>query len=189
MTIAFQWVLWFVAYSFMGWVYESIICSIAQKKFINRGFLNGPLCPVYGFGALVCILLLYQRIEDPVALFFMGMLLTCAVEYVTAVLLEKLFQAKWWDYSNRRFNLNGRVCLLGALVFGILSVLLVKIIHPQVAALTAQVPEWLQIVLCGNRGNLLHGGHGLRLGAGHIRFGTFRNEIVCIASKQPILCR
>jgi len=69
------------------------------------------------------------------------------VEYVTAVLLEKLFQAKWWDYSNRRFNLNGRVCLLGALVFGILSVLLVKIIHPQVAALTAQVPEWLQIVL------------------------------------------
>ena len=147
MTIAFQWVLWFVAYSFMGWVYESIICSIAQKKFINRGFLNGPLCPVYGFGALVCILLLYQRIEDPVALFFMGMLLTCAVEYVTAVLLEKLFQAKWWDYSNRRFNLNGRVCLLGALVFDILSVLLVKIIHPQVAALTAQVPEWLQIVL------------------------------------------
>mgnify|MGYP001115697652 CR=1 FL=1 len=147
MIVAFQWFLWFIAYSFMGWAYESIVCSIDQKKLINRGFLKGPICPVYGFGALACILLLYQRVENGVALFFAGMLLTCAVEYITAVLLEKLFDAKWWDYSNRRFNLNGRVCLLGAMVFGILSVLLIKVFHPLVAALTAQVPEWLQIVL------------------------------------------
>lgn len=149
MMVVLQWFLWFIVYSFMGWAYESAICSIEQKKFINRGFLKGPLCPVYGFGALACILLLYQRTENVVVLFFTGMLLTCAVEYITAVLLEKLFDVKWWDYSDRRFNLNGRVCLLGAVVFGVLSVLLIKVFHPHILALTAQAPEWLQIILSG----------------------------------------
>ncbi|MEA4969324.1 MAG: putative ABC transporter permease [Candidatus Pelethousia sp.] len=149
MIVVFQWFLWFMAYSFMGWVYESAICSVTQKRFINRGFLKGPICPVYGFGALACIFLLYQRTENVVVLFLAGMFLTCAVEYITAVLLEKLFDAKWWDYSNRRFNLNGRICLLGAVVFGILSVILIKIFHPKVVVLTAQAPEWLQIVLAG----------------------------------------
>ena len=90
-----------------------------------------------------------QGTENVVVLFFTGMLLTCAVEYITAVLLEKLFDVKWWDYSDRRFNLNGRVCLLGAVVFGVLSVLLIKVFHPHISALTAQAPEWLQIVLAG----------------------------------------
>ena len=149
MMVVLQWFLWFIVYSFMGWAYESAICSIEQKKFINRGFLKGPFCPVYGFGALACILLLYQSTENVVVLFVVGMFLTCAVEYITAVLLEKLFDSKWWDYSNRRFNLNGRVCLLGAVVFGVLSVLLIKVFHPHISALTAQAPEWLQIVLAG----------------------------------------
>lgn len=131
----------------MGWVYETSICSISQKKFVNRGFLKGPLCPVYGFGALACILILYQRTENVFVLFLLGMLLTCTVEYITSVLLEKFFASKWWDYSNRRFNLNGRICLLGAVVFGVLSVLLIKVLHPHLSVLTAQVPEWMQVVL------------------------------------------
>ncbi len=88
MMVVLQWFLWFIVYSFMGWAYESAICSIEQKKFINRGFLKGPFCPVYGFGALACILLLYQSTENVVVLFVVGMFLTCAVEYITAVLLE-----------------------------------------------------------------------------------------------------
>ena len=149
MMMVIQWFLWFIGYSFMGWVYETSICSISQKKFINRGFLKGPVCPVYGFGALVCILFLYQKTENVLILFFLGMLLTCTVEYITSVLLEKLFNSKWWDYSNRRFNLNGRICLLGAMVFGVLSVILIKVLHPLISELTAQVPERLQVALAG----------------------------------------
>lgn len=139
--------LWLVVYSFLGWIYESALCSINKRKLVNRGFLSGPVCPVYGFGALVCIVFLYQKTDHVVLLFFIGMLLTCTVEYITAVLLEKLFHAKWWDYSNSRFHIQGRVCLLGAVIFGLLSVLLVKHIHPAVSSLTGILPYQVQIVL------------------------------------------
>jgi len=140
--ILVKWFLWLIAYSFIGWIYESIVCSIGQRKLVNRGFLNGPVCPVYGFGALACILFLDQRTDNVFILFFAGMLLTCTVEYITALLLEKLFDAKWWDYSHHRFNIQGRVCLLGAVVFGILTVLLIKYIHPFVSGLIDQLPDW-----------------------------------------------
>lgn len=142
-----QWFLWFFTYSFIGWIYESILCSITEKKFVNRGFLRGPFCPVYGFGAVICILFLYQRSDNIFVLFFMGMLLTSTLEYITAALLEKLFKSKWWDYSNQRFNIKGRVFLLGAIVFGVFAVLLIKVIHPQIATLTAQIPEFQRYIL------------------------------------------
>lgn len=142
-----EWFLWLITYSFLGWLYESALCSIDQKKWINRGFLNGPVCPVYGVGALVSILFLDQRTDNIVVLFIVGMSLTCTVEYITALLLEKLFHAKWWDYSNHRFNFQGRISLWGALVFGALSVLLIKIIHPIVNGLIDQWPDWMQIAL------------------------------------------
>jgi len=116
----------------MGWLYESALCSVREKRFINRGFLNGPVCPVYGFGALSVLLILDHRTDNIFFMFLAGMLLTCTVEYITAVLLEKLFHAKWWDYSGYHFNLHGRICLWGAVIFGFLSVLLIKYIHPWV---------------------------------------------------------
>jgi uncharacterized membrane protein len=134
-------------YSFIGWVYESAVCSISKRKLINRGFLNGPVCPVYGFGALACILLLYQRTDNVFILFFTGMLLTSTIEYITAVLLEKLFNAKWWDYSHHRFNIKGRVSLLGAVVFGVLSVILIKFIHPYVSYILDSSSDQMLIVL------------------------------------------
>jgi len=139
--------LWLIIYSFLGWIYESAVCSVDEHSLVNRGFLNGPVCPVYGFGALACIFLLDQKTDNIVVLFFAGMLLTCTVEYITAVLLEKLFNAKWWDYSNYRFNIQGRVSLIGAVVFGVLAVLLIKYIHPFVGGLIEQLPAWWQIVL------------------------------------------
>jgi uncharacterized membrane protein len=134
-------------YSFIGWIYESTVCSISQKKLINRGFLNGPVCPIYGFGALACILLLYQRTDNVFILFFAGMLLTSTIEYITAVLLEKLFNAKWWDYSHYRFNIKGRVSLLGAVVFGVLSVILIKFIHPYVSYILDSSSDQMLIAL------------------------------------------
>ncbi len=142
-----EWFLWLIAYSFIGWVYESLICSIGQLKFVNRGFLNGPICPVYGFGALAAIAFLYQKTDNLLILFVAGMLLTCTVEYFTAVLLEKLFHAKWWDYSHYRFNLQGRVSLLGAVVFGTLSVLLIKYVHPLVSGAIIQLQVWPKLIL------------------------------------------
>ena len=93
------WFLWLMIYSIIGWVYESTICSIGHRKLINRGFLNGPYCPIYGTGAVL------------VLLFFAGALVTCSLEYLTSWLMEKLFHARWWDYSKRKFNIGGRVCL------------------------------------------------------------------------------
>jgi len=130
LIILAKWFLYFIIYSFIGWLYESILCSISEKKWVNRGFLNGPLCPVYGFGALSVLFLLNQRVDNIVALFFISMGVTSILEYITSLLLEKLFHAKWWDYSNYRFNIQGRVSLIGAIVFGLLSVLLIKVIHP-----------------------------------------------------------
>ena len=134
--IAVRWFIWFVLYSFIGWLYESVLCSVSERKLINRGFLTGPVCPVYGFGAVTVIFALYGRLTNVFLIFLAAAVLTCALEYATSWLLEKLFDAKWWDYSTRRFNLNGRVSLAGGLVFGVLSVLLVRLLHPFVASLT-----------------------------------------------------
>lgn len=134
--IVLKWFIWFIIYSIIGWILETTFCSVAKRRFVNRGFLNGPLCPVYGFGAFICVLLLYGRANNAFVLFFAGTLLNTVIEYLTAVMLEKLFNAKWWDYSERHFNIKGRVCLRNALMFGTLSVVLIKYIHPFVSRIT-----------------------------------------------------
>lgn len=141
MLIAAKIFLWLITYSFFGWVYESILCSVTSHTLVNRGFLNGPLCPVYGFGALTVILAFWREPDiSPWNLFFSSMVLTCTLEYFTSWAMEKLFHARWWDYTEYRFNLNGRVCLLGALAFGSFSVLLIKVVHPRVAAVIDGLP-------------------------------------------------
>ena len=142
------WFLWLMIYSIIGWVYESTICSIGHRKLINRGFLNGPYCPIYGTGA-VLVLLVLGRIQNPVLLFFAGALVTCSLEYLTSWLMEKLFHARWWDYSKRKFNIGGRVCLIGAV--GAFSVVLVLVLHPFVKSLTDRLTDaalnWICAIL------------------------------------------
>lgn len=135
-----KYILWLIVYSVAGWVYETVLCSVQEKKFVNRGFLNGPYCPIYGFGAILDILLI-GWIANPFLLFFAGMLVTCTLEYFTAWLLEVLFHAKWWDYSYMRFNIKGRVSLLGAVAFASFSVVLILFIHPFVRMQTARLPD------------------------------------------------
>lgn len=130
--------LLFIIYSHAGWLYESILCTIEEKSFVNRGFLNGPLCPIYGSGAVLVIITL-GNIKNPLEVFILGILLTGVLEYLTSYIMEKLFHAKWWDYSERRFNIKGRVCLLGAFVFGLMTLLAVYILNPFISSIIRKV--------------------------------------------------
>lgn len=120
---------YFILYSVFGWIYETVLVSLEQGRIVNRGFLNGPYCPIYGVGSLIFITLLGQE-NSVILIFLFGALIASALEYFTATVLETLFNAKWWDYSRFKFNLKGRICLGAAAVFGVFAVLLVKFIHP-----------------------------------------------------------
>lgn len=123
--------LLFFFYSILGWLIECIYMSIRNKSFIfDRGFLIGPYCPVYGFGGLYMYLFLTKYYNDPFTLFIMAVFGTSLIEYLASYIMEKLFRARWWDYSNDKFNLEGRVCLKNAIFFGILGFLFVYILNP-----------------------------------------------------------
>lgn len=139
----------FTIYSFSGWVIETLYCTFLFKKFVNRGFLNGPFCPVYGFGALLILTVLKDVPRNPLLIFLSGMLLTSLLEYVTAYLLETLFHAKWWDYSSSKFNIKGRVCLLNSTLFGILSVILVFIADPFMQNIIRIIPYAAKNIISG----------------------------------------
>jgi uncharacterized membrane protein len=132
--------LLFIIYSVVGWVCEVLYCSFLERKFVNRGFLAGPLCPVYGFGGLLVIFLLKPFSGNMMYLFVMAVLTTSTLEYVTGWALETIFATKWWDYSNSRFNIHGRVCLFNSLVFGLLSVGTVTFVHPAILSVLGSIP-------------------------------------------------
>lgn len=128
----FSLMLFFSIYSFLGWIAESVFCSFLGGKFVSRGFLVGPYCPIYGFGATLILLLLMPFSRNLLLIFVLGMVLTSSLEYLSSYLLEKLFHKSWWDYSNHRFHVNGRISLVFSLVWGASCVFLVYILHPLV---------------------------------------------------------
>ncbi|EMS72100.1 putative membrane protein [Ruminiclostridium cellobioparum subsp. termitidis CT1112] len=139
--------VYFTIYSFIGWFCEVVFCSFLSKRIVNRGFLAGPVCPVYGFGALFIIWLL-----EPVAfslpfVFITGMAITSIIEYTTGWLLETFFGTRWWDYSNKRFNLQGRVCLENSICFGMMGVLLIEVIHPITEKLVGNIPYFYLMII------------------------------------------
>lgn len=108
-----------------------VLCKLVeQKKFINRGFLVGPICPIYGYGALFIVLLIGQNKTDLLSIFLKSVFIFSILEYFTSWAMEKLFHARWWDYSKRKFNINGRICLETMVPFGILGCIVIYIIHP-----------------------------------------------------------
>lgn len=133
--------LLFVLYSFLGWAAESVYCSIPAGKPINRGFLAGPFCPIYGAGAMLIVEVLTPLKDQTVLLFAAGALLTSLVEYLTGWLLEALFHTKYWDYSAYRFQLHGRVCLKNSLMFGVMGVVTVYWIQPLLFGLLGRIPN------------------------------------------------
>lgn len=120
----------FLVYSFVGWVMETCYCWICTKKFVNRGFLIGPVVPIYGTGGVLVYMLLKRYLDMPLVLFIMSIIICSLLEYFTSYYMEKLFKTRWWDYSNRKFNINGRVCLFNMICFGILSLVIMYGVNP-----------------------------------------------------------
>lgn len=137
-------VLYYFFYSALGWFAESVYCSLGERKWINRGFLTGPLCPIYGAGAVVMTVFLGPLKElplpvnifgvkfsiTPLLVFVVGMILADIVEFITSLAMEKLFHARWWDYSEKPFNIQGRICLQHTLYWGTASIVFIYAIHP-----------------------------------------------------------
>lgn len=122
--------VWFIIYSYLGWLYETIFCSLDAGRFVNRGFLYGPFCPIYGSCILFMILLFSGRFKSKLFLFLSCALFASGLEYVVSFSMEHLFGRRWWDYSNRLLNINGRICLGAAIMFGVSGVLVISYLHP-----------------------------------------------------------
>ncbi len=121
----------FIIFSFVGWVSEVLYVGIFfEHKFVNRGFLHGPICPIYGFGGLSILFLPQSLYSTWVPLFFASMIFGSAVEYLSSWILEKLFHTRWWDYSHYKLNIKGRICLLNSLLFGVLGVVIIHFVQP-----------------------------------------------------------
>ena len=141
------WFLIFFIFSILGYISEVIFCYVADGKITNRGFLHGPYCPIYGFGALLIIVLLNQYNNDPIALFILSVVFTSILEYFTSWLMEKVFNDRWWDYSSNFANINGRVCLFNSLCFGIGALLINYILFPLISRLVLLLNNHILIIV------------------------------------------
>lgn len=135
--------LLFMIYSFLGWCGEVIVSFWQHKKFINRGFLMGPNCPIYGCGCVLISLLLSKYADDVIVIFCMSMILCSVLEYITSFIMESIFKMRWWDYSDLKFNINGRICISYSVPFGIIGTLVVLYINPFFIEIFGLVPNWI----------------------------------------------
>lgn len=145
MLVDYIW--YFFIYAVLGWCTEVIFAAVNTGKFVNRGFLNGPLCPMYGVGVAVIVFCL-SPLEDNVWLTFLAaVVLTSGLEWITGFVLEKLFHQKWWDYSDMPFNIGGYICLMFSLVWGLACLLIMDVFHPLVDKLVSLIPHTVGVVL------------------------------------------
>ena len=133
--------LLFMFYSSCGWLMEVLNTIRVEKRFVNRGFLIGPYCPIYGCGVLLMSIFLKKYIDDIFLTFVFSILICGVLEYITSFVLEKIFNARWWDYSKRKFNINGRVCLENLLIFGLLGLYITYISNPFLLGLLNTVSD------------------------------------------------
>lgn len=133
--IILKYLIWFIFYSFLGWVYESTLETISTKKLSSRGFLQGPYCPIYGVAAVISIYF-FNSESSSLEIFLTGMIVATVLEYITSYVLEVLFHARWWEYSDLPLNINGRVCIIASAFFGVMMILLIKVIHNDVLKVT-----------------------------------------------------
>lgn len=140
-------ILYFFTYGFLGWCTEVAYATTRQRRFVNRGFLNGPICPIYGVGVSVVIFFLTPLSGNLIFLYLASTVLVTVLEGLTGYFLDKIFHHKWWDYSNQPLNIGGYVCLIFSLIWGIACVAIVKLIHPVIHKVLAVIPFVLGIVL------------------------------------------
>lgn len=132
---AAEWLLIFYIYCFLGWCFESTVVSVQQRRLVNRGFLHGPMLPIYGFGATIMLHVALPLHGHPVQIFFAGMVVATIFEYLVGCLMEWIFHVKYWDYSEHRFQFQGRICLQSSIAWGVLSLALPYVLHRPVEGL------------------------------------------------------
>lgn len=148
MPVSLYEAIWiFLIYAFLGWMVEVAFAAFRSHTFVNRGFLNGPLCPVYGCGVLAVVVVLSPLKQTILLLFLGSFVLVSAIEFLTGFLLEKFFHNKWWDYSERKFNICGYICPLFSILWGLGCTLVLKVIHPLVYRGICIFPKLLGTVL------------------------------------------
>ena len=141
-----QWVLLFFFYCFCGWVWESCYVSLCQRRWVNRGFLHGPLLPIYGFGAILILFVTLPVENDLRLVWLLGMLAATALEYVVGAAMERLFQVRYWDYSKHRFNLHGYICLSSSIAWGFLTIFMTHVIHKPIERAVLSLPVMWDIL-------------------------------------------
>lgn len=140
--------LLFFIYSFIGYIVESISVSIMEKKVVlNRGFLVGPYIPIFGYGSMAMILTLQKYKGDIIALFIMSMTVCLTIEYLCSLIAEKIFHLRWWDYSDKKFNINGRICLKNGVLFGLAGVIVVEYLNPWLENLILLLPNNIMVII------------------------------------------
>lgn len=144
-------ILYFFVYAFLGWLIETFYAYTVYHHFVNRGFLVGPLCPIYGYGAVILTSFLSKYKNHSLKLFVYSALIFSAFEYIAGFALDALFAERWWDYTNEFLNLNGRISILYSFVWGILALLLVNHIHPfiekTIRNFSLKIPHIMQLLL------------------------------------------
>lgn len=133
-------VMWFLTYSMMGWLVESIYMSFCNHKITNRGFAKGPFCPIYGFGALAVFFILRPYSDNSILLFFLGSFLATTLEFLTALVMKRIFGEIWWDYHEKPFNYRGIICLESSIAWGFYTLFLFMFLQNIVAAFVAMIP-------------------------------------------------
>lgn len=139
-----QWTIilsYFLIYSFLGWVLESVYKSLLTRKIVNSGFITGPFCPIYGFGAVILYIFLDGFKSNLVLVFVISLVVFTIWEFLVGYFLEKVFNTKYWDYSNEKFNWCGRICLHMSLVWGLLGVFFIYVLHPVISKAVQQLPQ------------------------------------------------
>lgn len=143
----YQWIIFFAIYCFIGWAGESLYVSWEYKKWVNRGFLHGPFLPIYGSGAIIMLFATLPVRDNVVLVFLLGMLSATALEYLTGYVMEKIFKARYWDYTCQPFNLNGYICLGCSITWGLCAELLINIIHKPVENLVMGIHKLPGIII------------------------------------------
>lgn len=130
MDTVLNFIMYFFIYAFLGWSLEVLCKFVEERKFVNRGFLIGPICPIYGYCMVLLVLLIGTGDKDILSIFLKSILVCASIEYITSYVMEKIFKARWWDYSRNRFNINGRICLETMIPFGLMGTLALYFAQP-----------------------------------------------------------
>ena len=142
-----EYFLLFMLYSMLGWLMEVVYALVTKKKLSNRGFLIGPYCPIYGVGCVLIIILLSGFKKYPVVVFILAIIICSILEYFTSYIMEKLFKARWWDYTKTKFNINGRICVDTMLPFGIIAFIIIYLVNPIVARAIEKTPDTILTII------------------------------------------